>query len=47
MSDDRPELTPTGANELVKAAELHAQGKLSDEEFDRLRQSIFDPPSES
>jgi len=46
MTEDRPELTPTGANELVRAAELHAQGRLSDEEFGELRRRIMGPSGE-
>jgi hypothetical protein len=41
MSDERPELTPTAANELVRAAELHAQGQLNDDQFDELQRRIL------
>lgn len=47
MSNERPELTPTGANELVRAAELHAQGKLGDEELDQLRLRILGQPDDT
>jgi uncharacterized membrane protein len=47
MSDDGAEITPSGANEIVQAAEPHAQGELSDGEFDRRRRQALQPPAES
>jgi hypothetical protein len=41
MSDEAPELTPAEANDLVRSAEQHAQGKTSDEEFGAERDRLL------
>ncbi|HEV7623542.1 MAG TPA: SHOCT domain-containing protein [Amnibacterium sp.] len=41
-----PGITPDVADELVRIAQLHAQGVLSDEEFEARRTQVLDSPPE-
>jgi hypothetical protein len=46
VTSGRPEITTDTADKLVRTAEEHAQGALSDDEFEAERSGLLDPPSE-